>query len=156
MNINATLLGQMITFAVFVIFTLKIVWPIIKSAIDNREKKILEGLEAGKKGHEKLRQAEDESRVYLKNAKTQCDEIISKANVQANKIIDGARVNAEDERKEIISSGYKQIEQEVNKVKLELQKKVAELIISGAEKVLIKSINSKDHAGILDKFVKKL
>lgn len=156
MNINATLIGQMITFAVFVVFTLKIVWPLLKSVIDDREKKISDGLEAAKKGHEKLKQAEDESKVFLRNAKIQCDDIIAKAHEEASRVVENARSYAESERKEIIDSGHKQIEQEINKVKLDLQKKMSELIISGAEKVLIKSINSEDHRDILDKFVKKL
>lgn len=156
MDINATLLGQMITFAIFVWFTLKFVWPMIQSSMDERKQKILDGLDAAKKGHEKLKQAEDKSKQFLKDAKGQCDSIIANATKQASKIVDDARIGAVSERDEIINSGHRQIEQELNKVKLELQKKMAKLIISGAEKVLIKSINSKDHASILDKFVKKL
>lgn len=156
MDINATLLGQMITFAIFIWFTLKFVWPMIQSSMDERKQKILDGLDAAKKGHEKLKNAEDKSKIFLKEAKEQCDNIILNANKQANKILEDARIGALNERDEIISSGHKQIEQEINKVKMELQKKLAELIIEGAEKVLIKSISSKDHASILDKFVKKL
>ena len=156
MDINATLLGQMITFAIFVWFTLKFVWPMIQTSMDERKQKILDGLDAAKKGHEKLKEAQDKSLVFLKDAKEQCDNIIANANKQATKIVDDARVGALAERDEIINSGHKQIEQELNKVKLELQTKLAELIINGAEKVLIKSINSKDHASILDKFMKKL
>jgi len=155
-DINATLLGQMITFAIFVWFTLKFVWPMIQSSMDERKQKILDGLDAAKKGHEKLKQAEDKSKIFLKDAREQCDSIIANANKQSSRMMDDARIGAITERDEIINSGYRQVEQEFNKVKLELQKKMAELIISGAEKVLIKSINSKDHASILDKFVKKL
>lgn len=156
MDINATLIGQIITFAIFVWFTNKFVLPMIRSAMDKRKQIILDGLDAAKKGHEKLKQAEDKSELCLKDAREQCDNIISNANKQASKILDDARTGALSERSDIINSGHKQIEQEINKVKLELQKEMAKLIISGAEKVLIKSINSKDHASILDKFVKKL
>jgi len=155
-DINATLLGQMITFAIFVWFTLKFVWPMIQTSMDERKQKILDGLDAAKKGHEKLKQAEDESKIFFKDAKDQCENIIANANKQASKIIDDAREGAIGERDEIINSGHRQVEQELNKVKLELQKKMAELIISGAEKILIKSISSKDHVSILDKFMKKL
>lgn len=156
MDINATLLGQIITFAIFVWFTDKFVLPMIKSSMDKRKQVILDGLEASKKGHEKLKQAEEESEKFLKSAKQDCDNIIANANRQAGKILDDSRTNALNERNEIIISGHKQIEQEINKVKMELQKDMAKLIIQGAEKVLIKSINAKDHASILDKFVKKL
>ncbi len=156
MDINATLLGQIITFAIFVWFTNKIVLPMIKSSMDKRKQVILDGLEASKKGHEKLKQAEEESERFLRAAKQESDNIIANANRQVSKILDDSRTNALNERNEIVASGYRQIEQEINKVKMELQKDMARLIIQGAEKVLMKSINAKDHASILEKFVKKL
>lgn len=156
MDINATLIGQIITFAIFVWFTDKFVLPMIKSSMDKRRQVILDGLEASKKGHEKLKQAEEEAENCFKSAKQECDNIISNANKQAGKILDDSRTSALNERNEIIVSGHRQIEQEINKVKMELQKEMAKLIIQGAEKVLMKSINAKDHSSILDKFVKKL
>jgi len=155
-DINATLLGQMLTFAIFVLFSLKFVWPMIQGSMNDRKKKIVDGLDAAKKGHEQLKQAEKKSSVFLIDAKAKSSVIIANANKQADKILDNARVGALDERDEIINSGHKQIEQEINKVKLELQQKMAELIVSGAEKVLVKSINSNDHVNILNKFIKKL
>ncbi|HIH2763084.1 MAG TPA: F0F1 ATP synthase subunit B [Candidatus Azoamicus sp.] len=156
MDINATLLGQMITFAIFVWFTFKFVWPMIQSSMDERKKKILDGLDAAKQGHEKLKQAEEKSKTYIQEAKEQYNSILTNANKQASKILDDAKVGALKERDEIINSGHKQIEQEINKIKMDLQKQMAELIISGAEKILLKSISAKDHSTILDKFIKKL
>lgn len=156
MDINATLLGQIITFAIFVWFTSKFVLPMIKSSMDKRKQVILDGLEASKKGHEKLKQAEEEAERCLKNSKNECDNIIANANKQAIKILDDSRTSALNERNEIILSGHKQIEQEINKVKMQLQKDMAKLIIQGAEKILAKNINQKDHSVILDNFIKKL
>jgi len=155
-DINATLLGQIITFAIFVWFTSKFVLPMIKSSMDKRKQVILDGLEASKKGHEKLKQAEEEAERCLKNSKNECDNIIANANKQAIKILDDSRTSALNERNEIILSGHKQIEQEINKVKMQLQKDMAKLIIQGAEKILAKNINQKDHSVILDNFIKKL
>lgn len=156
MDINATLLGQMITFGIFVWFSLKFVWPMIQSVMEERKKKILDGLDAAKKGHEKLKQAEEKSQTYITEAKNKYNNIIENATKQSNKILDDARSQAINERNEIILSGRKQIEQELNKVKIELQKQMADLIIAGAEKILSKSINAKDHNNILNKFMKKL
>jgi len=155
-DINATLLGQIITFAIFVWFTSKFVLPMIKSSMDKRKQVILDGLEASKKGHEKLKQAEEEAERCLKNSKHECDNIIANANKQAIKILEDSRTSAVNERNEIILSGHKQIEQEINKVKMQLQKDMAKLIIQGAEKILAKNINQKDHSVILDNFIKKL
>jgi F-type H+-transporting ATPase subunit b len=155
-DINATLLGQIITFAIFVWFTSKFVLPMIKSSMDKRKQVILDGLEASKKGHEKLKQAEEEAEKFFKTTKQECDNILANANKQAGKILEDSRASALTEKNEIVISGHRQIEQETNKVKMELQKELAKLIIQGAEKILAKSINPKDHASILDKFVKKL
>jgi F-type H+-transporting ATPase subunit b len=155
-DINATLLGQIITFAIFVWFTDKFVLPMIKSSMDKRKQAILDGLDAAKKGHEKLKQAEEKAEIALKEAREQCENIINNATKQSSKILEDARLNAISERNDIVMSGNKQIQQEINKVKLELQKEMAKLIIQGAEKILLKSINSKDHVNILDKFIKKL
>lgn len=156
MDINATLLGQMITFGIFIWFSLKFVWPMIQNIMEERKKKILDGLEAGKKGHEKLKDAEEKSQIYINEAKEKSTKIINNATNQASKILDDARTHALSERDEIISSGRKQIEQELNKVKIDLQKQTADLVIITAEKILGKSINAKDHANILNKFIKKL
>ncbi len=156
MSINATLLGQMITFAIFIWFTYRFVWPMIQSSMDDRKRKILHGLEAAKKGHEKLKQAENESKVLLEKAKKKCDTIIINAEKQAERIIDDARVGASLERKEILNFGYKEIKQEVSKVKIELHRKLSELIIIGAKKVLMSSISLENHVDILKKFTNKL
>jgi len=99
---------------------------------------------------------EEEAERCLKNSKNECDNIIANANKQAIKILDDSRTSALNERNEIILSGHKQIEQEINKVKMQLQKDMAKLIIQGAEKILAKNINQKDHSVILDNFIKKL
>ncbi len=156
MDINATLLGQMITFGIFVWFSLKFIWPMIQNIMEERKKKILDGLDAAKKGHEKLQEAKEKSQIYIDDAKEKYNNIVSNATKHADKILDNARTGALGERDEIIISGRKQIEQELNKVKIDLQKQMAELIIIGAEKVLDKSINAKDHINILNKFIKKL
>jgi len=155
-DINATLLGQMITFGIFVLFTLKFVWPMMQNIMQERVKKIAEGLDASKKGHEKLKQAEEKSQAYITEAKEKYNNIMSNASKQSDKILEDARLGAISERNEIILAGRKQIEQELNKVKIDLQKDMAELIIAGAEKVLGKSINAKDHNNIINKFIKKL
>ena len=105
MDINATLLGQMITFAIFVWFTFQFVWPMIQSSMDERKKKILDGLDAAKQGHEKLKQAEDKSKKFIQEAKEQYNNILANANKQANKILEDARLGSISERDEIISSG---------------------------------------------------
>jgi len=109
-DINATLLGQMITFGIFVLFTLKFVWPMMQNIMQERVKKIAEGLDASKKGHEKLKQAEEKSQAYITEAKEKYNNIMSNASKQSDKILEDARLGAISERNEIILAGRKQIE----------------------------------------------
>ena len=156
MNINATLLGQMITFAIFVWFTMKFVWPMLESALEERKKKIADGLAAAEVGHKTLEKAENEARERLQKAKEHCEEIIFQTNKQAEKILEDAKKQSLQERNDIVASGHLQVEQAGKLARSELQSVVAGLVVDGAEKILSRSINVEDHSQLLDKVVKGL
>lgn len=156
MNINATLLGEMITFAIFVLFTMKIVWPLLEKALIDRRKKISDGLAAAERGHLVLREAEINIKQKIKESREKSEEIIINATNQASQIIDKAKMEAIQEKNSIVISGHRQLEQSLNQAKLDLQEQVGRLIIIGAEKVLSRSIDSKDHKDLLQDLSKKL
>ncbi len=156
MNINATLLGQMITFAIFVWFTMKVVWPILDQALVERRKKIADGLAAAEKGHKTLEAANSDAQTKVRTARAQSEDIIARANKQASQIIEEAKAEATQERNDIVSSGYKHVEQALQQAKLDLQDQVAILAVQGAEKILSRTINASDHKDLLDKLSKEL
>ncbi|QQG46804.1 MAG: F0F1 ATP synthase subunit B [Candidatus Azosocius agrarius] len=156
MNINATLLGQMITFAVFVWFTMKFVWPMINEILLERQKKIGEGLAAAESGHKILSEAKKESVVKINSAKRQGEDIIANANHLASQIIDEAKELALKEKEAIIASGHLQINRELQQAKIDLQNDLADLVIRGVEKVLSRAINPNDHRELLNKLSQKL
>ena len=156
MNINATLLGQMVTFAIFVLFTMKVVWPIIDGILTERRKKIVEGLAAAENGHKTLNDAKNESAIKIKAAKKQGEDIIANANQLASQIIDEAKILAVKEKEKIVISGHKQIELELQQAKIDLRNELADLVVRGAEKVLSKAINPDDHRELLNKLSQKL
>ncbi len=156
MNINATLLGQMITFAIFVWFTMKVVWPILDQALIERRKKIADGLAAAEKGHKTLEKASSDAQAQVRTARAQSEDIIARANKQASQIIEEAKAEATQERNDIVSSGYKHVEQALQQAKLDLQNQVATLAMQGAEKILSRTINASDHKDLLDKLSKEL
>lgn len=156
MDINATLLGQMITFAIFVLFTMKIVWPVLNKVLVERQKKIAAGLAAAEKGHKTLFDAKEEAEACLHDAKKQSEDIISNANKRAVNILENSRSDAVKERDSIINSGRRQIEQELNQAKKNLCNQVSKLIIMGAEKILSRTIDYKDHRDLIESFSKKI
>lgn len=156
MNINATLIGESIAFIVFVIFCMKFVWPPITAAIEERQKKIADGLAASDRAAKDLELAQENIAAKLKEAKAQAAEIIDGAKKRENQIIEEAAEKAQAERDKIIASGHAEIESERNRAREELRQQVATLAVSGAEKILERSIDDAAHSDILDKLVAEL
>lgn len=156
MHINATLFGQMITFAIFVWFTMKVVWPILNSQLEERKKTIADGLAAAEEGRNILSRAEAEAKRKISEARQHCYKILEQADVEAGIILEDARAQARIERDEIINSGHHSVQKAINKAKKELQEQVADIAILGAEKILQRSVTAADHAEALKDLAKGL
>jgi len=150
-SINATLLGQMITFAVLVWFTMKYVWPLLIQAMEERQAKIAEGLAAADKGRHELELAESKAKSLLKDGKQHAAEIIAHAQKRAEEIIEEAKGNARVEGERILESARAQVTQEVQQAKDKLQQEVAKLALAGAEQVLMREVDAQAHKDILGK-----
>jgi len=155
-NINATILGQMIAFAFFVWFCMKYVWPPLTAALAERAKKIADGLEAAERAGKDLELAQERAAEQLREAKTEASGIIEQANKRASQIIDEAKEQAREEGKRLIAGAQAEIEQEVNRAKEHLRKQVASIAIAGAEKILEASIDEKVHAELAEKLAASL
>jgi F-type H+-transporting ATPase subunit b len=156
MNINLTLLGQTITFFVFVWFCMKFVWPPIMSALNERKKTIADGLAASEKGKHELELAQNRAVESLKEAKAKATEIISHAEKRAGEIVDEAKTQAKEEAGRIIASAQGDIEQEINRAREKLRGVVGELAVAGAARILEKEVDARAHADMVDKLVKQL
>lgn len=156
MNLNATLLGQMITFAIFVWFTMRFVWPLLSGQLDARKKTIADGLAAAEEGRRILAEAEESANKQIQEAKLHCYKLLEEADKEATEILEKARNQARKERDEIIAAGHAAIEREVVKAKNELQDQVVDIAMLGAEKVLQRSVNLQDNEKILRDLAKNL
>jgi len=156
MNINLTLIGQLLAFVVFVWFTKKFVWTPIIAALNERKAKIADGLAAAERGQHEQELAKERAVEELKKAKAQAAEIINQANRRANEIVDEAKENARSEGARILAAAQADIEQETNRARETLRGKVAELAVSGAEKILRREINADAHSEVLDAVAKQL
>lgn len=156
MNINATLIGQLIAFTVFVLFCMKYVWPPIMAAIEERQKKIADGLAASDRAEKDLQIAQEKAKEQLKEAKHQAADIIEQAKKRAAQIVDQETERAHQERDKIIASGHTEIEAERNRAKEELRQQVATLAVAGAEKILARQIDAAAQSDIVEKLVAEL
>lgn len=156
MNLNATLLGELIAFAVFVLFCMKFVWPPLIGAIEARQQKIADGLAASDRAEQDLRLVQEKVKQQLAEAKTQASALIDQAKKREQQIIDEASVKAQSEREKILAQAKAEIDAERIKAREELRKQVAVLAVAGAEKILQRSIDAAAHSDILDKLVAEL
>jgi len=155
-DINATLIGQSIAMVVFVWFTMKFVWPPLNNAIEERQKKISDGLAASELAEKDLEKAHEQVAVELNKAKADAAEIIEQARKRANKLVDDETQRGHEEREKIIASGHAEIEAERNRAREELRKQVAMLAVAGAEKILQREIDAAKQSDIVDKLVAEL
>ena len=156
MSINATLIGQMITFALLVWFTMKYIWPPLFDSLEERKKKISEGLAAAERGQEEMQLAEKRAKSVLKEAKEQSSEIINLAQKRANELVEESKDAAKKEGERMILAAKAQIEQEMQQAKEGLRKEVAALALRAAEQILSAEIDKAKHQDIVSKVSNQL
>ncbi|MBV7315602.1 F0F1 ATP synthase subunit B [Shewanella sp. NIFS-20-20] len=156
MNINATLIGQTVAFIIFVWFCMKYVWPPLMHAIEDRQKRIADGIADADRAAKDLELAQAKATDQLKEAKATANEIIDAANKRKNQIVEEAKAEADAERARIIAQGKAEIEAERNRVKEDLRKQLASLAVIGAERILERSIDQAAHSDIVNKLVAEI
>ena len=156
MNPNITLLGQMITFAILIWFTVKFIWPPLMSAIEERQQKIAEGLAAADNAQKSLAQSQDKVAEELKAARGKANEIIEQAHQRANQLIDTAKNDAIAEGNRQRALAEAEIDAAANRAKEDLRKQVSMLAVSGASKLLNRTINADDHKALIDDLAAQL
>ncbi len=156
MNINLTLIGQSVAFAIFVWFCLKYIWPPILNALEERKTRIADGLAAAEKGHHEKELAERRAKELLVEAKEQAKDVIGHAQKRADGIVEEAKVEARAEGQRLIVAAKSEIDQQMNQAKEQLRKEVVAIALTGAEQVLMRQVDAKDHEQVLEKLVKQL
>lgn len=156
MNLNLTLLGQMITFAVFVWFTMKYVWPPMTKALTERQKKIAEGIAASEKSQRELELAERKVMEMLQQSRDTASQIIEAANKRAEIIVEEAKEGARLDAQRILSHAQVQIDQAVIKAKEDLRLQVGHLVLLTTEKVLGRSIDELAHQELINQAMNEI
>lgn len=156
MNLNATIIGQSIAFFVFVWFCMKYVWPPITAILEERQRKIADGLEAAERAQRDLNLAQNKAAEELRDAKKQGADLIELANKRANQIIDEAKEKAREEGQRLIAGAKAEIDMELQRAKEALRAQVAAIAIAGAEKILESSIDQAANEELVKKLATEL
>jgi F-type H+-transporting ATPase subunit b len=156
MNLNLTMIAQAITFALFIWFTVKFVWPYLLRAIETRQKVIADGLAEAERGKSSLADAQKQTDVMLREARARAQEIVSAAEKAAQQRIEESRTQAKTEGERLVAAAHAQIQQEVQSAKQQLREQVAQLAVAGAEKILRREVDAKAHGQMLDQLKAQL
>ena len=149
MDINASLIGQAITFAILVWFTMKFVWPPLVKALDERAARIADGLSAADRARQDLENAEKLAADRLREAKAHAADIIAQAEKRSAQIVDEAKNQAKLEGERLVHGAQAEIEQQIQHAREALRQQVAELAVAGAEKILRREVDINKHADML-------
>ena len=156
MNLNATVLGQAISFFLFVWFCMKYIWPPIITVIEKRQKDISDSLNFVKKERENLKFDQEKMKKEIKNQKEEVLMLINQAKQQRNIILEEAKINAEKERKKIILQAHSEILLEREKIRKELRQQVSRLAIIIAEKIIQRSVKKNENNDIINELITRL
>ena len=156
MDINATLIIQMLVFLVFVWFTMKFVWPPLTKALEERRDKIAEGLAQAERGRRELELAQERVKEELKQVKADAADIIEKASRRASQLIDEAKEQARVDAARITKAHEEQLAQEVNRAKESLRQEVSTLALAAAEKILMAEVDKEKNQVLLDQMIEEL
>lgn len=156
MNINLTLIGQSVTFAVFVWFCMKYIWPHITHALEARRKTIADGLAAAERGRHEQELAAKQAAEILHESKLKAAEIIAQAEKRAAQIIEAAKAEAKAEGERQLAAARAEIELAAYRAREQLRSQVAALVVAGAEKILRREVDAKAHADLLQAIAKEI
>lgn len=156
MNINATLIAQILTFGVLIWVTMKFIWPPLARAMDERAQRIADGLSAAERAQAELKDADARVADEIKQARVQASEIIDKAQQQGSQILDKAKADALLETARQKATAQTEIDGMVGKARESLRGQIAALAVQGARKIIQREINPEAHKQLLDQLVAEI
>jgi F-type H+-transporting ATPase subunit b len=155
-DINLTLIGQSIAMLVFVWFCMKVIWPPIMAAIEERQTQIADGLAAAERGQQSLDKAKVEADDIVGDARKQATTILDQAHARASEIVTEGKSDGAKERERQVAAAKADVEQEANRAREELRGQVSAIAVASAEKILRREIDAKAHEEILSKLAAEL
>ncbi len=156
MNFTATLITQIITFGVLVWFVQRFLWGPLTNMMEERKKRIADGLAAAERGARDQELAQERAKETLHEAKLQASEIVTQAQKRAAEIVDEAKDDARSEGERILAAARSEVEQEANRAREQLRGQVGSLVIAGAEKILQREIDASVHKDVVDSVAAQL
>ena len=156
MNINLTLIVQMLVFALLVFGTMKYIWPHILNAMEERSRKIAQGLAAAEKGEQELTEARSKADTIVRESRERANHIIEQAQHRASDLVEQAKSAASSEAARLVAAAQQQIELDTTRARESLRREVPGIAVRAASKLLGREVDARTHADLLDKFTAQI
>ncbi|MGE0370302.1 MAG: F0F1 ATP synthase subunit B [Gammaproteobacteria bacterium] len=156
MNINATLIGQIIAFVLLIIFVNRLLWGPLNKMLADRQKRIADGLAAADKGKHELELSEKRAKDLIQEARVKAAEILAQSEKRASEIVEEAKADARTEAERLVTGAHAEIAQEVNRAKEQLRTQVSTLAAAGASKIIKREIDRRAHDDLLKDLVSQI
>ncbi|MGB8378975.1 MAG: F0F1 ATP synthase subunit B [Rhodanobacteraceae bacterium] len=156
MSLNATLIAQMITFGILIWVTMKFIWPPLAAAMNERSKRIADGLNAAERARKELADADARVAEEIKQARADAASILDRAHQQASQLVEKAKQDAiaEGDRQKAIARA--DIDNLANSVREQLRGQLGTLAVAGAEKILKREIDANEHRALIDQLAAEI
>jgi F-type H+-transporting ATPase subunit b len=156
MNLAVTLVIQGLVFFIVAWLVMKVFWPQIMTAIEERQKKIADGLAAANRSQKDLEEAEARSKEIIREARERAAQLVEQAGKRSTEIVEDAKGTASTEAQRLLSQARDELTRETNRAREGLQREVGRLAVQGASRLLEREIDPKTHAALLDKLAAEL
>lgn len=156
MNINATIIGQVLGFLVLVWFTWKFIWPPLLGAIEDRQRKIADGLAAAERGQKSLDEAKASVNESIREGREKAMQVIDQAHKRSSELIDEAKHTAVAEGERLVAAARSEIVTESARARDGLRREVATLALAGAQQLLGREVDAKAHAELLEQLAAEI
>jgi len=156
MNFNATLIIQTLVFIILGWVTMKFIWPPLMMAIEERQRKIADGLAAADKGEKSLAEAQSAAAEIVKEARGQAGKIVDQANRRSNEMIDEAKSTASNEGARLVGEARSEVALEKGRLRDQLRGEVGSLAVAGAARILGREIDAKAHADLIEQLAREI
>nr|VFJ42745.1 MAG: F-type H+-transporting ATPase subunit b [Candidatus Kentron sp. DK]VFJ47037.1 MAG: F-type H+-transporting ATPase subunit b [Candidatus Kentron sp. DK] len=156
MNLTATLIPQIVVFGVLVWFIRQFLWDPVLRILEDRKKRVADGLAAAERGHHEKELADRHARKTIHDAKEQAAAIINQAHKRAGEIVEESKDNARTEGERLISAAQSEIDQEKNRAREQLRKEVTKIALAGVEKILMREVDATAHNKVFEELTSQL
>lgn len=156
MEINATIIGQVLGFLILVWVTWKFIWPPLLGAIEDRQKKIADGLAAAERGQKSLDEARASANEAIREGREKATQVIDQAHKRSNELIDEAKHTAVAEGERLVSAARAEISTATARARDGLRREVATLALAGAQQLLGREVDARAHAKLLEQLAAEI